>query len=246
MKNTWYIALLLSLITVAACEDNPVIINMDCALVGDGYDLYLNDAGELTMRHMIAEQLPEIDSTELPQEHIERIHKALIAVYNATDSLDSADEVVNQHMIHAFTFNSTNRMYAIVDDSYAWTQEWAAGNTLTGNPDIDNLVNSYNLTLLGLNYSVAVLVSDNPINMIALANEFQSIDGIQSASPDAIFGDGNDIEMLNYTDDEITLVYSRGWGDCQAGCIYHHYWEFDIDADCIVTFVREFGTPLLY
>lgn len=243
MKNIHYIVILF-LIATAACEDNPLIINMNCALIGDGYDLYLNDAGELTMRYIIQEQLPEQDSTELPQEYLERIHKALVAVYNATDSLSSADKVVNQYMIHALSFNSTNRMYMIIDPSYAWTQEWAAGNTLTGNPDIDNLINNHNLTLLGLNYSVAVLTSDNPTNMLALANEFQSIDGILSASPDSIFGDGNDIEMLDYSSDEITLVYSLGWGDCPAGCTYRHYWEFKIDVNCAVTFEREFGHPL--
>jgi len=82
--------------------------------------------------------------------------------------------------------------------------------------------------------------------MLALANKLQSIDGIVSANPDSIFGDGNDIEIFSYTSDEITLLYSVGWGDCPSGCYYRHYWEFTIDEeDCAVTFVREFGHPLL-
>jgi len=118
MKNIYYISLLFFLIATAACEDNPLVINMDCALIGDGYDLYLNDTEELTMRHIIAEQLPAIDSIELPQEHLDRIHKALVAVYNAADSLTSADKVVNQYMIHALPFNSINRVIVTIDPTY--------------------------------------------------------------------------------------------------------------------------------
>lgn len=247
MKSTWYIALLLLLITSAACEDNPLVINMNCALVGDGYDLYLNDAEQLTLRHIINEQLPEQDSIELPQDHIERIHKALIAVYNATDTLPSAKKVVEVYQIHTFPSPTTNRLIMGIDSSYAWVQEWIAGNTLTGNPDVDDLINTYNLTLnhVGIFGNWASLLTDNSLNTVALGNAFEAIDGVLYASPEGVFGDGNDIEMLNYSVDEITLTYSFGWGDCLAGCIYRHYWEFTIDENCEVVFEGEYGTPLL-
>lgn len=245
MKNIWYIVLLF-LITTAACEDNPLIINMNCALIGDGYDIYLNDAEQLTFRYILDEQLPAQDSIELPQDDVEQVLKALIAVYNAADSLSAADVVVNEYMIHTFPLQTTNRLFVGIDSSYTWTQEWIAGNTLTGNPDVDNLINTYNLTLIDVSIfgNWVVLGSDNSLNMIALGSSLATIDGVTYAQPDGFIGDGNDIEMSGYGSGKITLKYSRGWGDCQAGCIYRHYWEFMVNEDCEVIFEGEYGDPL--
>ena len=246
MKNVWYAALLLSFISIVACEDSPVIINTNCTLVGDGYDIYLNDAEHLVLRYIVDGQLPEQDSVQLPQDDIEQVLKALVAVYNATDTLPSADAVVNTHQIHTFPLKPMNGLLVGIDSSYAWVQEWIAGNTLTGDPDVDNLINTYNLTLknVGIFANWASLESDNSLNMMALGNAFETIDGVVFAEPNFFIGDGNDITMSGYGSGEITLTYSVGWGDCQAGCIYRHYWEFTIDEDCEVVFQGEYGDPL--
>jgi len=245
MKNIWYV-LLLFLIATAACEDNPLIINMNCALVGDGYDIYLNDAELLTLQYVLDGQLSEQDSIELPQEDVERVLKALIAVYNAADTLPAADKVVNVHQIHTFPNPPVNGLLVGIDSTYTWTQAWLAGNALTGNADVDYLVNTYNLTIgnVGIFGNWVALNAENSLNTIALGNAFETVYGVVHASPNSFFGDGNDIEMSGYSSGEITLTYSFGWGDCQAGCIYRHYWEFTVDENCEVVFEREYGNPL--
>jgi hypothetical protein len=40
------------------------------------------------------------------------------------------------------------------------------------------------------------------------------------------------------------VTVTKGWGDCQAGCISRHTWVYDVDAAGVVTLVEERGDPL--
>jgi hypothetical protein len=40
------------------------------------------------------------------------------------------------------------------------------------------------------------------------------------------------------------VTITKGWGDCQAGCISRHTWVFDVDPQGTVTLVEETGDPL--
>jgi hypothetical protein len=40
------------------------------------------------------------------------------------------------------------------------------------------------------------------------------------------------------------VVVTRGWGDCQAGCISRHTWTYEVDGGGTVTLVSEGGDPL--
>ncbi|TWT87304.1 hypothetical protein Mal64_28420 [Pseudobythopirellula maris] len=57
-----------------------------------------------------------------------------------------------------------------------------------------------------------------------LAKIFDSHHEVLAAEPNGIIGDGNDIVALP----DRRYVFSRGWGDCPAGCINHEYFEFDL------------------
>jgi uncharacterized repeat protein (TIGR01451 family) len=71
-----------------------------------------------------------------------------------------------------------------------------------------------------------------------LAPLYGAIDGVRYAEPDMTFGGSTDIlvSLPEYT-------FKMGWGDCPAGCIYNHYWDF-IVVEGHVTLVREYGDPL--
>jgi len=99
------------------------------------------------------------------------------------------------------------------------------------------------LTHVGIFGNWAALESGHSLNTVALGNAFATIDGVNYAAPDSFGGDGNNIEMTEYGT-EITLKYSVGWGDCPAGCISRHYWEFRINEDCEVEFLGNSGDPL--
>jgi hypothetical protein len=40
------------------------------------------------------------------------------------------------------------------------------------------------------------------------------------------------------------VTVTKGWGDCQAGCISRHTWVFEVDGAGAVTLVEERGDPL--
>jgi hypothetical protein len=40
------------------------------------------------------------------------------------------------------------------------------------------------------------------------------------------------------------VTITKGWGDCQAGCISRHVWVFEVDGTGTVTLVEEIGDPL--
>jgi hypothetical protein len=40
------------------------------------------------------------------------------------------------------------------------------------------------------------------------------------------------------------VTITKGWGDCQAGCISRHTWVFEVDGSGTVTLLEERGDPL--
>ena len=40
------------------------------------------------------------------------------------------------------------------------------------------------------------------------------------------------------------VVYTVGWGDCQAGCIDQHTWTYQVTPDGTVTLISEEGSPV--
>lgn len=244
MKHVLYSALLL-MMTIVACE-NPTFIS-DCEFDrnDNAYSAYLKDAEQLVLRRITIGQLPEIDDITLSQADIDRVLEALAAVYHAAEHLNAADKVINDHKIHTLQTRSLNSVILYIDSSYEWTQEWVAGNTLTGNSDVDKLINTYNLTLKTVmdGGDWLVLEAANTLNTGALAKAFEMIEGVSLASPDGVVGDGDNITMLEYGT-EIVLQYSTGEGDCPSGCISHKYWNFKVYEDCEVEFWGRSEDPL--
>jgi len=237
MKNAWYI-ILLSLVSLTACKNRP--LNPSCALENPAYDFYRDDAEGLALKLIIDEQLPQKDSIEISQADVERVLKALIAVYNVADVLPAANSVVHRNDIHPDPFES--KVFVRIDTNYVWTREWMSGGTLTGNPEIDSLITTYDLTPRPL-FKMVTLKSDKFLNTWALSDAFKKIDGIVSASPSYVSNRQNGIE-IGYSGDSIHLKYNLGWGDCMSGCIYDHSWEFLVSQDCEVTLLSDYGnTP---
>ncbi|KAG4069932.1 hypothetical protein HA402_015156 [Bradysia odoriphaga] len=85
-----------------------------------------------------------------------------------------------------------------------------------------------------------VLTFAKPYNPEALAKELTSKNLVQSAEPDSIIGGGNKIEYNTWNR---VYTFSQGWGDCQAGCINKHFWDFYVFSTRAFL-LREYGTPL--
>jgi hypothetical protein len=211
--------------------------------------LYMRDADRLALRKIYSQNLTYTDSIIIPQTHTDTVLKALIAVYNAT-TLPARNTVISQYNIHTFPNPNVNMLDVAADSNLTWMQQLKLGNIPTGNAQVDGLISGYNLTLqnydsyLGwFSYHVVTFTSDSSYNLPPLTDLFENISGVNFSDPGTVIGDGNDISASIYPT-YVQLNYSLGWQDCPSGCIYRHYWTFNVYYNCSVEYVGESGTSL--
>ncbi|NLA23364.1 MAG: T9SS type A sorting domain-containing protein, partial [Bacteroidales bacterium] len=220
-----------------------------CTAPADIEEQYKVDASVITLRKFYENNLSYKDSIEIPNEHLDTVLNALLAVWNAT-SLPARDTVVDLLEI------STAHDYAVkyfnvrVNQSAIWAQKLYEGYTETGNDTVDNILNTYNLSIYnsfpwGTDFYFQFTSQDN-YNMPELSKLFDSISGVKYVL--AACGYDNprmykNIEayiLPNY----VFLKYSYGWGDCTSGCIDWRYWEFKVYYDCSVEYWGSYGSEL--
>lgn len=208
-----------------------------------------SDANRITLRKIYQNNLPYIDSIEIPQEHVDTILNALIAVYNAT-ALPARDSVVTMFNIHSFPNPDIHSFSVSADSNLTWMQQLKNGIVPTGNSTIDSLTNLYSLNVTSystysgfLAYHTVSFKSDSNYNIQPLSDIYETIAGVYFSDPNGWGGDGNDITSTIYSD-HVELIYSIGWGDCMSGCISRHFWKFNVYFDCSVEFVENYGDPL--
>lgn len=207
--------------------------------------LYREDAAELTLRLVHESVDPREQSVTLPPDWIESFYHALISVYEARDQAGEDAGLIAT--IHTGPNFRLHEIIASVDSSADWVQAWRRGDVPTGNPEIDRLIDTYNLRLRSVSPNlpgdVVVIRSETPLNTSALIEEFEGITGVVYAEPNGAIGGGNDIQA-EVTADYIELTYSLGWGDCPAGCISRALWTFRVSPNGRVEYRGRTGDPL--
>jgi len=228
-------------------HEYPVVAVADDSELPDSLRrAYLEDAGILTLRIVEDVGGEASDQVELPNELLNALYSALIHVYRATD-LAARDTVVDMFDIHVMHTWAIRSLIVAVDSTKAWTEAWRNGERLTGNEQIDQLMETYDLELDEY-YDfpwgpLVTLKSIRPLNMAALARRFAAINGVRYSEPNGGAGDGSNITART----EGTcwrLEYSLGWGDCPAGCIARRFWAFEVDHKGRVAFAGSRGSPL--
>jgi hypothetical protein len=212
----------------------------DSNLSDDKKRQYEEDAAYLSEYHM--EQSPLLSKEVfIPDEIFLSFYGGLVAVYNSDNE-------------HTYPIKGVNHYDAIyqneiglgVDSTVSWKSNWAEGNIVTGVPEIDSLVAKYDLQLgrlyfwTRLDYFTAVLESREYLNRAGLCSLFVEIKGIKHAYKNsAVVGDGDRISA-SLNNNTLFMTYSIGWGDCPAGCISRHFWEFNVHKNN-VSFIRDYG-----
>ena len=210
--------------------------------------LIFEDAACLALRDVHKIESEKNTLIEIPIDLIQIYYNGLIHVHN-TISIPARDSVVSMYSIHVFPHPETHCLIVNVDSTENWVQNWKNGNRLTGNAEVDQLIEKYDLQLDKYYFwpwaHAIILSTPYPQNIFALARSFSNIIGVSLAEPDGHMGDGNDISgslSINY----IKLIYSIGFGDCPSGCIGRHFWTFKVSYDGEVTYLNSYGDPLPY
>ncbi|MCB9315225.1 MAG: hypothetical protein H6569_03720 [Lewinellaceae bacterium] len=173
--------------------------------------------------------------------------KSLISVYQLTNN-PARDELFTYMHYFAGPLNfSPISIYLAVDSSETWGKNLQNGILPSGDPIVDDLMNTHLLKArLFFNSSGKrwlIVDSPFPLNTFALSKAFSGAAGFYLAEPRTIAGDGDRTEIQSW-DDPMVIDFSYGWGDCPAGCIFRHYWQFSIDTACQATFIQSWGDPL--
>lgn len=211
---------------------------------------YLKSAQRLTMRKFIEQNSTYMDSIHIPQNHVDTILNALIAVYNAT-GLAARDTVVTIYGITAQNYPTVDGIYVQVDTTADWSDSLDNGIIPTGNFYIDSLIDAHYLNLTNYyessihDYGIASFVSDSSYNIFALADAFLAAPFVLGSGLNAFAMDGNDISCI-INPDHVEVTYSHGWGDCMSGCIDKRFWVFKVYYDCSVEFVGSYGDVIYY
>lgn len=220
-----------------------------CVAAPNIVSFYRDDADRLSVKRIIELNSNYIDSVNIPVQYDDTLLNALLAVYNAT-TLPERNDVVNTYNIHTFPNIGLRELSVAADSNLIWMQQLRNNVIPTGNTSVDNLISQYNLQVTNYTnyfnsfyYHVVRLGASSNYNIQALANRFDTINGVNYAERSNVCCDGSDIQATitpSYTE----LLYSYGWDDCQAGCINKHFWKFRVYSDCSVEFVQRYGSPI--
>jgi hypothetical protein len=222
------------------------IIKADDSNLSDNLKIsYKTDATRLALNDIQSDSSLRLSLVEIPEDKIENYYNGIIHIYNQKN-ISARDSVVDKYNIHSSSTFEMKRLIVGINTSFSWTQFWQNGNPLTGNSQIDSLIITYNIN--NVEYfagSVVNLTAINPLNMDALGHLFSKIDGVNYAEPNGGIGGSNDIDaQLN--DEYINYKFSLGWGDCPSGCIYHHFWEFNVNFNGRVEYLGSYGDPISF
>jgi hypothetical protein len=203
------------------------------------------DAARLTLNDVYSNPTQKENLIILPGDIVESYYRGFVHIYNA-ENLPARDSVVEKYKIHTIHVPQTHFLIVAFDSTKEWAQEWKNGHRLTGNQQIDFLMETYGLELseyYSFPWHHAVkLFSVKPLNIYALSKKFEPIEGVIYAEPMGVCCDGSDIK--GGIEDYIRYEFSYKWGDCPAGCLYSHYWFFHVKFDGTVEFIGSYGDPL--
>lgn len=206
---------------------------------------YRTDAGTLAVQYV-----KKRDSTviRIPDKIVNTFYSGLLHIHNSPS--EDARLVTRTYSIRPRSFGAAYDLSFSFDSSASWGKAWAEGKRLSGNEAIDELITAYNLQLEkvfkyeSLGKSVARFSSHKPLNMEALARLFEKQTEIQDADASSFLVGGSPDLQADVNPRSLEFTFSLGWGDCPAGCIYHHFWRFHVFRDGRVLLADEYGDPL--
>src|SRR5262245_54761774 len=236
---------LIAVLVLAACStpsDVPTGARPDITLSEAQDSAYRRDALRLTLRLLARTNDLSRLAPEIPTALSDSIYQALVLVRGSSSPARSS--ILD---LHTRSDPELHQLLVKVDSTKEWVAAWRSLRTPTGVPELDLLLNRYMLRVdRYYTWSIGhyvVLQATPPLNLAGLARSLEAIDGILYATPDHRVGDSDDI-VVERRSKAWVLRYLFKWGDCFAGCISQHFWEFEVTFDGTVRFTGSGGDPL--
>jgi hypothetical protein len=184
------------------------------------------------------------DSLFLPTADIRAVANDLRRIRARYSAVRAIHERLDQsYLVLWVTPEARRRLLARVVDSMR-----DAHLESTGIPELDSLNAALGATetvgrSFGRFHSWIVAFPRYP-NVSAVGAHYAALPGVTRAGQELYLGGGDGI-ALEQTATHREYMFSRGWGDCYAGCINGHWYRFRVDRESgAVRFLGEGGDPL--
>ena len=188
------------------------------------------------------------DSRYLPvaisRDNINSIYKALTNIYLN----DETGKSLARCNIHTFPNPSIDHITIIYKRATDWAAPLSQGISETTNKDFNRLLDQYDLAIekhvqWNDTQDAITLRSKEPLNMSALAGQFDNISGVVQIDLGLPKFGGNDIKAKRISGGwEIDFIYSFGATAGSSG--KQHTWKFKALDNGQVTMLKELGEPL--
>lgn len=125
------------------------------------------------------------------------------------------------------------QMLVRLPTSAPWFEAWKSGTLTTGVPELDSLLTEFKATKVAKvvdlpDYTAFLLTFEHPLQIARLAERFKAASSvILNAEINGLVGDGDNI-VFSTQGETRQYVFSKGWGDCPAGCTSRHFWTVRI------------------
>jgi hypothetical protein len=208
---------------------------------------YYFDAQILALREVYANNSHQFrDEVYIPSSIIERYLSLITSIY--LNESDNSDSIFNEYSIHVFQDAPHSEITMIVDTTSSWLKTFIQDSTFSGNAVFDTILKKYDFKLSyytkGALNGYLGIKSSKFLNLLPIKDSLLIIDDISQAELlEHQIGDGNDIRVQYYPDTAV-ISFSIGWGDCPAGCIYTHSWNYTVNY-CAPTFIGWKGDTIV-
>jgi hypothetical protein len=202
------------------------------------------DAARLALRLESEKEDLRYQNIYLPQDKVNGIFNILSNIYLSGEMAQS----IERCNVHTFPNPSIDHLVLIFNKNVSWATPLRNGITETDNKTINKLLNTYNLVIEKyVNWndkSDAITIrSKEALNMAALANEFDNIEGVSEIDLGLPKVGGNDIKMKRINGGwELDFVLK--FGAYADGAGKQHIWKYKALDSGKVSFVSEGGDPI--
>jgi hypothetical protein len=129
--------------------------------------------------------------------------------------------------VHARDNADPKTLLVRLDAAAPWRADWSRGFLTTGEAALDAALTDWRARTVSElgdpsdGTVVYVLTFDQWMNVEKLAAALRPLSPrLLAVEVNGYFGDGDDIEVT-----DTGYRFRKGWGDCPAGCVNHHYWS---------------------
>jgi hypothetical protein len=230
---------------VTPTTGNPITINTQTGELPKEVARKLKrDAARIALRLAANGEDPRFLGIYIQKESMDQVFSALSNIYLA----DERGKNLEKCNIHTFPNPSIDHLVIIYEKNVAWAKPLANGLSETDSKTINDLLEKYKLVIEKHvnwtdNQDALTIRSKEPINMAAIANEINNVEGVVEVDLGIPKVVGNDITSKRISG-AWELDYTLRFGSWATGKGKSHVWKYRVTDAGKVNFVTETGEPV--